>query len=290
MTVCVCSHCSQSNTLLFASDSMISTTDMSSDNMAFKFRGIGGHWIAMFAGNDISSITPILRDVMAYLALRPDTLDNVQAAFITSFQRLLTDKAENEVLRPLGYTMEEFKQAGLQQLGPDHFSRLLFEIQQLRIDVEFLVGGFEDEKPYIFTVSPPGKVADYSPVGFWAIGSGQTNALGSIFNAGGLSRFQDLPTNLYRICEAKFNAENAVGVGKTTFVSVLEKTGRRYSIAAPAIETLRPHWEKTRVVNVANDATNKASEILKQFGAMAQTPATATTPTTQILAPKKLKT
>lgn len=289
MTVCICSHCSNSNSLLFACDSMVSTSDMSSDNIAFKFQGIASSWITMFAGNDISSVTPILREVDAYLTMRPDTLDNVQAAFIAAFHKQLKDKAENEVLRPVGYTMDEFKQAGLQQLGSDHFSRLLFEIQQLHLDVEFLIGGFERTKPYIFTASPPGKIADYTPVGFWAIGSGQTNALGSIFNCG-RARFQDLPTNFYRICEAKFNAENAAGVGKVTFGCVLNSDSSRHAISYPAIEELRPHWERTRVLNVADATRMKAAEVLEKTKEESKQRAAAVPATPQMLLPNKSET
>jgi hypothetical protein len=139
MTVCIAMNCigAEQQSMIFACDSMISTSDMSSDLMAFKSRGIGMSWLTLFAGNDISCITPILREVGVHLRMNADTLDNVQMAFIRAIQSQLRNKAENEILFPLGYTLEEFKQTGLQRLGMETFSRLLYEIQALQIDVQF---------------------------------------------------------------------------------------------------------------------------------------------------------
>lgn len=262
MTVCIASYNFGANCMFFASDTMISTGEMSADLAAFKFRSIARNWMALYAGNDISLVTPIIRQVQDRLRLLPDTLENVQSAFIEAFHYQLEKKAENEVLRPLGFNLTEFKQEGLLRLGGDNFSRLLIEIQQQNVDVQFLIGGFDNREPFIFTVSSPGKISDYTEIGLWAIGSGQTNALGSIFNATQQMRYLPMNHHLYRILEAKFNAETAVGVGKHTSVSVLFSDTSRYTIFVKQDNELRKIWEKTRVTVVPPEANGVAEKLL----------------------------
>src|SRR5262249_6458162 len=149
---------------------------------------------------------------------------------------------------PLGYSsMEEFRAKGLSELGPELFSRSMIEIQQHTLDLEFMVSGFDQNSGNadIFTVRSRGDVSYYSEIGFWAIGSGQTSALGSLFNSELRVRFMDLPSCLYRVLEAKFNAETATGVGQNTIASILESDGTRYAVDMSAIHEIKEMWKQT---------------------------------------------
>ena len=263
MTVCIAANCYPEKCMVLAADTMVTTMDMSSDFVSVKSRGIGEKWMALFAGNDISCVDPIITEVREQCALTGcrDTLPEVRDAFIRAFQRQLRLKSENEVLKPIGYSLNEFKKLGLSQLGPENFSRFLYQMEQKSIDVEFLVAGF-DKNAHIFTVTSPGKISDFSPVGFWAIGSGQTNALGSLFNCQGALFASDISTTIYRVCEAKFSAEGATGVGKTTILTILRNDGERWN-TFKEIDSIRPIWEKTRVIKVPGDAKSKAEELWK---------------------------
>ena len=66
---------------------------------------------------------------------------------------------------------------------------------------------------------------------------------------------------LYRVCEAKFNAENAVGVGRRTVIGIIEKSGDKYHIFKA--DSLRSMWEKTRVIDVPSKAEKAAQALLK---------------------------
>jgi len=264
MTVCIAAHCSKENCLILASDFMVSTGDMSADFGAFKQKAIGSYWMAVFAGDDISSMTPIIKSVRRSLRDKEDSLDNVTDAFVGAFAEELRLRTENEILRPIGYSHQEFKKVGLAQLGPETFSRIFYEVQQQRLDLQFLVAGFENREPYIFTVTSPGKVTHYSELAFWAIGSGQTNALGSLFNSQTNARFQGRDAVIYRVCEAKFNAENAIGVGPETSLTILNEDGTRITPGFTAVRALRPIWEKTRTKVVPPEATKAIREILQR--------------------------
>jgi 20S proteasome alpha/beta subunit len=268
MTVCIAGHNFKSKKLkehdciICVSDSMVSTLDMSADGIARKIQRITQAWNGMFAGQDMSYLTPIRQSVAKYLAeaTHPAKVDVMVAAFTNAYKEQLKIKAETEVLGTLGYTLEDFKAKGLEQLGAETFGRMLYEIQQQTIDLTFLIAGYDGEDPHIFTVSSPGKVEHYSELGFWAIGSGQTHALGSLFNLNVPVRFLSRASALYRLCEAKFNAENALGVGENTVVSVVEPNKKQDMIFGA--EALRPLWEKTRVLAVPSDAENVADKLL----------------------------
>jgi 20S proteasome alpha/beta subunit len=260
MTIGIAAYSAPDNLIVVASDMMISTGNMSADVTGIKSRAIARHWLALFAGNDISCVVPILKEVNEILRPIPDTLENVGKAFVDALQTQLRLKNENEILRPLGYTLERFQEVGLHQLGSEQFSRLLFRIESQTLDVEFLVAGFDADVAQIFTVRPPGTISNYTPLGFWAIGSGQTNALGSLFNSGAVV-FADTASTMYRVCEAKFNSESAIGIGKKTVLTLLRKDMSRWSAPFMFIDALRPLWEKTRVLTVPAEAHAKTEEL-----------------------------
>jgi len=235
---------------------------MSADMSARKMHAIGNHWVAMFSGNDISHTTPMLRHVKHLIQIDRESLPDVVNAFVSAFKEQLRLRADNEILAALGYSLDEFKMSGLVQLGAETFSRILYEIQQTVIDLSFLIAGFDAGVPYIFTVSSPGRVEHYEEVGFWAIGAGQTHALGAMFNLRKRIRFMDLAPALYRVCEAKFSAENAMGVGPTTYAMIMYPDGSRCLLPASGIESLKPLWERTRPSEVAQDVAQKTQSIV----------------------------
>lgn len=261
MTVCIAAHCAVNKCIVLASDMMVSTIDMSADLAAMKMYPVGCHWIAQFAGNDPSSVIPMLQlveqDVGAF-----ESLARVSQTFAEAYRYRLKQKVETEILLPMGFTLERFMENGLRQLGPTAFSRTLFEVQGADLGLEVLVSGFDGEHPHVFTVRSPGKFTYYSHIGFWAIGSGQTNALGSFFNSKSPVRTLDQAGILYRVCEAKFNAENAVGVGHTTTVAILYEDGSRSFPTHDDIEDLRSEWDATRVLSVPDSAKAAAIKIL----------------------------
>lgn len=267
MTVCIAAHNFLSKSVICATDSMISIGDMSADASARKWFAFGNHWVAMYAGNDISCATPIRGRIRKRIEDRnKESMDDVVEAFVLAYQEELKVKTENEILGPIGYTLQGFKSNGLKQLGAEAFSRIFYEVQQQAIDVTFLITGFDESTsdPYIFTVSSPGKVEHYEEVGFWAIGAGNTHALGSMFNAQRHIRLLDFSDALYRVCEAKFNAENAIGVGRITNIAILYEDGRRELLGNDDCNSLRPFWEATRVINVPADARKRAAELLAE--------------------------
>src|ERR1700676_597257 len=209
MTVCIVSHSYGENSFVAVADSMLSTSDMSHDKLAIKTFGIGDNWLCMFSANDMSPVVAISNSVRDAVKT-PTSLGDIIAAFQSAFRKELVSKAETSILAPLNMDMAEFRKSGLASLGPEIFSRIFYQIEQLNLDATFLVYGFDDHKPHIFTIQNRGEVSHYDQPGFWAIGSGQTSALGSLFSLSGQSvSVRSVENVLYLLCKAKFSAESA---------------------------------------------------------------------------------
>jgi hypothetical protein len=264
MTVCVAAYSQSKKAFVCAVDEMISATDISADSLAIKFSGIGSNWVCMFSAADLSPVRPIIASVRQ--AMNPahvqETVTEVIAAFKAAFEAEKRKKIEATVLPP-GITLEEFYRVGLRQFGPDIFARTYNLIETVEVEVSFLVCGFSEGRPCLFTFSDPGIEKNYDLVGFWAIGSGTNSAIGSLFNLKGVAlQHRAIEEIVYRVCEAKFYAESALGVGKATSAFMLESSGERYMLeAVPPIRTI---WENNSSRPLPAGAVEAVRQSLKR--------------------------
>jgi hypothetical protein len=183
----------------------------------------------------------------------------------TAIRKEHTALAEAIVLSRFDLSMTEFRSEGLANLGSELFMRLVYEIEQVSLDLTFLVFGFEgtsNPKPHIFTISGNGEFSYYDVGGFWAIGSGQTSALGTLFGIRSSITNKNLPDALYLLAKAKFSAESALGVGKESVAFVLEANSERYLVHTPEMQKLKAVWEASRGPDVPPQAETMASELL----------------------------
>jgi 20S proteasome alpha/beta subunit len=264
MTVCIVSTCSRENCIVAITDKMLSTSIMSMDDVAVKIKALGRHWMAMFSGNDISPVVPIFKHVRAMLGPESclETLEDITSAFVTAIRKEITAKVEANVLSGLGWSLEEFRQRGLKSLGSEVFNRLAYQIESMGLDLTFIVFGFEGSEDHIFTVNGSGSISYFDMGGFWAIGSGQTSALGTLFASRTPVIFKSCSEVLYQLAKAKFSAESAIGVGKETLATVLYENGVRYMITTREMAKLKSLWESTRELDVPPPASILAQELL----------------------------
>jgi hypothetical protein len=246
MTVCIVSYSMDAKAFVGACDRMLSVGQVTSqDDATAKFLGLGQNWLSLFSANNISSVTPILASVRRTLTPIEckETLDDAINAFKVAFQNEKKKNIEARIL-PHGMSLEEFYQSGLEKLGTDIFSRVFTQIESFDLEVEFLVFGFSEGTPHIFTFSDPGIEKHFDIAGCWAIGSGANAAIASIFGLKGAPiRFRQLHEVIYRVCEAKFYSESAHGVGKET--NALYFAGGKDRYVFSDIASLRQLWEST---------------------------------------------
>ena len=155
--------------------------------LPLKGRPIDENWAAMFSGD--AAIAPlVLTRCRSILESEPDeplSSQTVQEAFRSSLLAEQSQQAVDLVLGPYGLSLEEFRRTG-QKIFGDSFWLMRERLEQVSLDLQFLVGGFDDHgHPMIFsvstpTVSDPAIIKDHSLMGYWAIGSGSYLALSSL--------------------------------------------------------------------------------------------------------------
>ena len=247
MTVCIAAIChvdEQREAIVTASDQMISTGHFSADNLTTKIEPVHPNWETMFSANDLSKVTPILGHVRVALKDKPAGLSQVRRAFLEAVRVERELLAEELVLAPFSLTLETFLRDGLKNLGPQDFSSLVQKIESLSLGCQFLISGFgEQGEPHILTVTDPAETSVHDLVGFWAIGSGQQSALSNMFFRE-YNRLLGIAPAIYHVCESKFMAETAVGVGKLTFVSIHRFGKPRCYFLQHSVDELREVWER----------------------------------------------
>jgi len=268
MTVCVAAICDNLHSIVTASDMLLSNDSFSAE-LAVKTVQISPDWLVFFAANDISPCWPILREATGRCANRENTIEQIQTSCKEAYQNQLQSRITDEVLGRYGFDLESFKQNGLKQLGRDVFNDLCRQIDGIYFDCEFLVCGFDkDRNPHIFTVSNPGVAVEHSTPGFWAIGSGATSALSTLFFHRFIPGIQ-LARGIYHVCEAKFMAESALGVGSRTSVLIIHNSGDLELMDSRLVEEIKNAWKREGKATVPSgiEATIKSNVSGKRVNA-----------------------
>jgi hypothetical protein len=238
--------CEGGKTLLMASDMMITMQWVSGDLKTTKFRPLTPSCYAMFSGGDISPVGQILAKAQKKLLAQPSgefAIWDVAKVFTEVYQEHLRAEAVNQVLSRYGWDTESFLKDGYRSLGPENFTEVRRQYEQVKLDCEFLVCGFDSsQKAYIFRVSNPGVSKDLSELGFWAIGSGEYIALTSLMAHQHMAS-QSLELAMYSVCEAKFAAEAAEGVSRNTvFLAWRPGQGEAFILFGRDLEPVRQAW------------------------------------------------
>ncbi len=233
---------------------MLSSGWTSADSMSLKRLQVSRRWQAMFSAGDIAPIMPLIRRVRRYLEYgseenKAETLNAISTAFVHAYQQEREAIINNTILGKVKLNLDTFLQQGYAMLGPEIHGATYREIGSVKVDVEFLVYGFDEKNTaHLFIVRDPGEVRSLDIEGFGTIGSGWLLAYASL-----LSR--PLPLHrkgemIYRLCEAKFLAEKAQGVGRETTVSCVDNPKAPDAPAVEryldilTIERVREEWNK----------------------------------------------
>jgi hypothetical protein len=225
-----------------------------------------GSWVAMFAGNDIGNVTPIIERVRRKLAdlattngavTRVDVAREFRGAFRAHHRTLI----EERVLAPYDLSVRAFQERGFKELGPRAFDELRHAVENVKVDCDFLVCGFSEEGPQIFVITDTG-LSYYEKIGYWAIGSGAWSALSSL----AFRKFHlDLPfpEALYQVLEAKFMADTAVPtVGQGTYTLVIRRDGRIGQVEGDEVERVRQIWRGEGQPRTPSDLSGRMPSVV----------------------------
>jgi hypothetical protein len=168
----------------------------------------------------ISSVQESLKDKEGHAAIE------VSSSFVRAYEAERIKRATETILGIYGLDMPTFLANG-SAMFDSAIGVMRERIEQVRLGIDFLVCGFDpNDKPHIVTISEPnvftgthGYVNHYDQPGYWAIGSGERNALTRLA-ARGQHFLKPLHETIYNVIEAKVAAESAHGVGEETFLAV----------------------------------------------------------------------
>jgi hypothetical protein len=266
VTVCIAALADVGKSLILACDSMLSTGEFSGDKIALKLYPLTDRfqWWAMISADDIGHIVSVIDAATLKLLDLSDsnnTVTHVERAVVAAYQGVRAQYAEDLVLVPIGLTTQDLKQ----QKQPD--SALMDELRRVDLGCQFLVAGFDwAGDGHIFTIEHPGIARNYDPVGCAAIGSGANAAISTLFHHS-VNHEMDRARVLYHVCEAKFMAESAVGVGKHTVVKVVGGqfgASDPYQLSEEFISGIRTSWEQEGKPRIPSKLTGEIESLLRK--------------------------
>ena len=253
MTVCIAARVLGTHIVTICDRKVtMSAAGFSADHVMEKADPVHPSWIAMVSGEDVTPAEPIWDGVRERLGFtfskkRPEekSLREVSKAFEDSFREFRRAQIIGLYLEDYKLTPESFLERGKKLLGLSLFTETWNKINQFTVKCGFLVAGFDrDGEPHIFGIEDPGICTSYDSLGFWATGTGQPQALSSIFFAfkyiDPSPSFEGL---MYDLCAAKFMAESAEGVGEATNVLVMEFQKEPSFYSDESIQNVRAMWD-----------------------------------------------
>lgn len=216
------------------------------DNATLKSRKISKRWALMFAAADANLFLPIVKNCWDSLASRGENhdLDVVQNAVAAEYIRLFDAEFSAAYLSRYNIpNIRAFRETGLLQFGQDRFDRICDAIDKFDLGLTMLCYGYDTKKaPHIFEIANPGKITNHDLLGYAVIGSGWYMATASLHRK---ALPPDLEMMIYRLLEAKFSAETAPGVGKSTSLLTMNSDGKDGFMGSGSIEKVRMIWERT---------------------------------------------
>jgi hypothetical protein len=166
---------------------------------------------------------------------------------ITNAYNAEREHMANNVLSPLPMDLATFQMRGRARFGDSVFTKLFDRIQALDPHVELLVCGFSRSGvPHIFKTNTLGDIDRCDAIGFTAIGSGAAVATDLLYGNADFMESRDLGLITYRLCEAKFSAEGAVGVGPQTMVASFGSDGMTTVVSEDTLKGARALWDRRR--------------------------------------------
>jgi hypothetical protein len=246
VTIAIVALTAPSENFICVSDRMISHDDIlpADDNALIKNLALSQNWSVAFSANKIENALPLLERVRSQIVHPADTLsaDLLQDYFTDSIGEVIRTDFFNLRLRRYGYgSMNQFRREGQADLG-EHFFELCRELDSAELGVEFIVYGYEGayRGPCLFEINGKGQVIDRMALRYAVVGSGYWMASASLKRK---PLAIDFDSMLYRVLEAKFSAETASGVGKTTTVTFKRRDMHDMVMRPNEIEKMRAVWE-----------------------------------------------
>ena len=260
MTVCLGTIAIDSKRIFLIADAKLTGTGMQVENATAKIRGLtgDGKWWCAVACEDITGFESVYRRILKSFPT-PDEgvdLDGIVKAIEKAYTDEISYTAEIEILRPFRIARQAFDidddDEGGSLIMQEAFGRVHAAVEQLTTGVWLIVAGFDPSgTPHVLQVDAKGKCSIQDSPGFAAIGEGSQTAFDSLTMNSDFRFTTDRGRIIYRLCEAKFAAEQTCStVGKTTTVVTIEPDGSMTMAPDDAIDRARIICERRRATKL----------------------------------------
>lgn len=254
VTICIAAVCPVLDCVMCTFDALVSSTTASAD-VAMKLDEIrehGAEWLVMFAG-----YSPRFKGLVERTRgnLAGGSLQHMIAALEEAYKVELLKRIETEILMQYGCTRDDFIDRGRAQFGDVRFSFLLDKIDEIDLEISLMVVGFDSGgASHLLQIDERGIVMRCDQILYHAIGTGRSAALGALHQNAAFSFGAEPGPILYKLCAAKFAAENAPRVGRMTFALIARKGGVRHVMRPEGVDKLREMWWEEGLRPVSDDA------------------------------------
>ncbi len=269
MTVCIAGICKSLQGLVAVADQMITFGDISVDGTGEKINPLHRNWFAMYSGNDITDVRPILDSATIILCSenRERALDEVGGTFELAYARRHQQLIEYRVLVPSGFEgLDDFHERGKKSLTSAKFNQILRRIDAVMPGCEFLIGGFDSQGiAHLLLQKAKSPYRCFDDPGFWAIGSGQSEAVSSLlFQADklGFGINSSEEACIYHLLAAKFTSESNKFVGKETHVLIRRFNESPVYLIPEAIDHIREIWQEYAIPRLPNELIREIPKML----------------------------
>jgi len=239
---------------------------ISSEGLLWKQRKVNSQWQVMFSG-DISTLTPMLDAIEeAGKKSKEKGLRQFARLCASAYREERKRIIEDEVLPD--YDLSTYAEySALKSSDPDLFDAIGTKISEAEEGWHLLFCGFDTKrKPHLFVISGRGKIQYCDTAGFATNGSGGWAAHIALATYP-FSAIIDTAEAAYCLLAAKFAAEAAEGVGKETYLHVLEPDDEISSFVMSAtIDSVREKWR--RLPRIPEGAADEIKEELTKYGGL----------------------
>jgi len=218
------------NAIITLTDRMITFGDSEYEPAQQKFGQLTKSTVLLIAGEYSIHSQAIMETRRQLGSPSNATVYEVAQIYGHALQKIKLRMAENEILAPLGLNSDSFI-SQQSEMSPVLVDRLSMELQHHDAGaIEALIAGMDDGSPSLYYLDSRGTAHCFNDIGFAAVGVGAWHARSRLMQGGYFNRMPYLRA-LAMTYAAKKAAEVAPGVGRTTDVHIVFKTG---------IETLTP--------------------------------------------------
>jgi hypothetical protein len=247
MTLCLAAVTKDLEAIVTASDTMIGFAGpaghFSYDACMLKLGFLADSWRVMYAGNDISHLTPVVDHIRRTLfqpsgsPLHPAS--RVEQVAKDAYRSQWVESLDDSVMRRHGITHSEYFDAmGWERIPPESRRLIAAQVAEWDLELDLLIYGFDNEGPHIFKVSGSGSTAFADTHGFAVVGANEIHDLVLGHLARKRVNVSSVPEAIIHLCQAKSMVEGQSGIGPATNVTVMDR-GDEIFIENSSLEPIR---------------------------------------------------